>query len=217
MSRIDAHDGRKTLLLPGMGADSGMYGQADYRHLTWVDFVDWPVYQGEKTIEAVARRVIGEYGITGDAIVGGCSLGGMVAVEIAKILNLRKVILIGSTAHPKAINPMLMKLSGFAHLAKVNHLQWIAGKINRSGDNLFLTMFEKADGRFMKAMCQAVCRWRGIDGYRCDIRRIHGARDRVIEPPSRGATIIPYAGHLLPMTHGKIVARFIEQHTAFHR
>ena len=196
-----------------MGADSNMYPPAHYRHLSWVDFVNWPAYRGETTIEAMAERVIGEYYITADAIVGGASLGGMVAVQIAKMLKIRRVILIGSTAQSKDINPTLMKLSGFAHLAHVALLQWIAGKLNHSGNNLFLSMFENADGEFMKAMAQAIPRWTGIGGYRCEIRRIHGARDRVIFPPASSAAIVPDAGHLLPMTHGEIVARFIAQHT----
>jgi pimeloyl-ACP methyl ester carboxylesterase len=205
----------RTIILPGMGADSGMYPKAYYRNLPGVDFVDWPVYEGEKTIAAVARRVIEEYNITGNTIVGGSSLGGMVAVQIAKVLNLDRVILIGSTTRSSDVNPALMKLSGFAHKAPVAGLQWIAGKINGSAKNLFLAMFQKSDGRFMKAMAQAICQWRGMDGYRCDIRHIHGARDRVIFPPARDATIIPTAGHLLPMTHADEVSRFLARHTAF--
>jgi pimeloyl-ACP methyl ester carboxylesterase len=204
---------RKTILLPGMGADSNMYPKTLYRHLSGVDFVDWPPYQGETTIPALARRMIDEYGITPACIVGGASLGGMVAVEIARLLNSDRVILIGSTTHTGAIQPALMRLSGFAHLAHVAQLQWLAGKVNRGGNNLFLSMFEKADGDFMKAMAQAIVHWRGMDGHRCHVHHIHGARDKVILPPSRGATIIPDAGHLLPMTHAGIVARFIERHT----
>lgn len=205
---------RKTILLPGMGADSNMYPQSQYGHLAGVKFVDWPPYQGEKTIQAVARRIIDEYHITGDVVIGGSSLGGMVAVEIAKMVALKTVILIGSTTHPNALNPVLMKMSGFAHLAHVDHLQWLAGKINRSGRNLFLSMFQRTNGEFMKAMAQAICTWRGIDGYRCRVCHIHGAKDRVILPPPWPATIVPSAGHLLPMTHGDLVARFIEQHCA---
>ena len=210
------HGMRRTIILPGMGADSGMYPRAHYRHLPWVDFVNWPSYNGEKTIEAVARRVIDEYHITANTIVGGSSLGGMVAVQIATILHIGKVILIGSATRSTDVNPALMKFSGFAHKAPVERLQWVAGKINVSGKNLFLAMFEKSDPGFMKAMAQAISQWRGIDGYRCEICHIHGARDNIIFPPARGATIIPDAGHLLPMTHAGEVARFIHQHTTFH-
>lgn len=206
---------RKTIIMPGMGADSGMYPRVHYQHMSGVDFVDWPPYQGETTITALARRMIDEYKISSACIVGGASLGGMVAVEIARLLNSDRVILIGSTTHKAAIHPALMRLSGVAHLAHVSQLQWIAGKINRSGENLFLSMFENADGDFMKAMAQAICHWRGMDGHRCRVHHIHGASDKVILPPSRGATIVPGAGHLLPMTHGDVVARFIHRHTVW--
>ena len=74
-------------------------------------------------------------------------------------------------------------------------------------------MFEKADGRFMKAMVQAMGTWRGYEGRRFSVRHIHGADDKVIFPPAHGAVVVPRAGHLLPMTHARLVARFIARHS----
>lgn len=45
------------------------------------------------------------------------------------------------------------------------------------------------------------------------VYHIHGANDRVIFPPVRGALVIAGAGHLLPMTHAGLVARFIARHS----
>ncbi len=208
-------DMRKTFILPGMGADAGMYPQAHFGHLPWVTFVNWPDYRGERTLEESARRVIAENGITRHDIVGGASLGGMIAAEIARLLGIDRVILIGSTAHPKTINPFLLKASRIAGLAHVDHLQWLSRKINKSGDNLFLSMFETADGRFMRAMARAMGQWGGCGCGRArfSVRHIHGANDKVIFPPPRGAVLVPDAGHLLPITHAKQVARFITRHT----
>ena len=97
---------RKTFILPGLGADGGMYSPAFFGHLSWVTFLDWPDYHGETTLEALARRVAADNGMTRHDIVGGASLGGMVATEIARLLDMDRVILVGSTAHPQGHQPL---------------------------------------------------------------------------------------------------------------
>ncbi len=73
------------LILPGMGATAAMYNGLKHKLGFRVNFLNWPEYRGEKTYAEVARRVIEEEKIgTGD-VVGGSSLGGMVALEIAQM------------------------------------------------------------------------------------------------------------------------------------
>lgn len=201
----------KTLILPGMGADSAMYPVEHYQHLRNVTYVDWPAYKDERTIRELSLRVIDEYGIASDMIVGGSSLGGMVAVEIAKILGVRTVILIGSATTPDKVNPVLKMFGRLSSIAPFDFLQLLAGRVNIAGDNDVVNMFQRSDTRFIKAMCKAIFRWDGIGKYRCAIRHIHGRLDTVIYPPDNGAEIITQGGHLISMTHGKEVAAFIER------
>jgi hypothetical protein len=65
-----------------MGATSAMYNGLRHKLPFKVDFVNWPVYHGEKSYAEVAQRVIDENEITAQDIVGGSSLGGMVACRI---------------------------------------------------------------------------------------------------------------------------------------
>lgn len=204
----------KTLILPGMGADSAMYPKKYYTYLSGVRFADWPEYHGEQTIRALALRVIDEHDITADMIVGGSSLGGMVAIEIAKIIDVKKVILIGSATGAEMINPGLRMLSMFSNIAPFTLFQILAGKLNNSGSNVVLSMFHRADCRFVRAMCSAIFTWDGIAEYRGEICHIHGRRDLVIYPPEGNAEIITDGGHLISMTHGALVADFIDRSIA---
>ena len=96
----------KTILLPGMGANSKMYPVEKYSILQDVVFADWPKYNGEETLEAMAQSIIHHYDISSEMAVGGSSLGGMVAIEIAKLTDIKHVILIGSARNPENINPL---------------------------------------------------------------------------------------------------------------
>ena len=98
-------------LLPGMGATDAMYNGLKHKLGFKVNFLNWPEYRGEKTYADVARRVIKENDIGADDVVGGSSLGGMVALEIAQLLNPKSVVLLGSAANRKEVQPMLSLLS----------------------------------------------------------------------------------------------------------
>ena len=91
-------------MLPGMGADSSMYPAKYYDQLTEVNFIDWPEYSGEKSIEEVAEKIIEIHRPENDKIIGGSSLGGMVAIQVAKMVNIKRVLLVSSTINSSNIN-----------------------------------------------------------------------------------------------------------------
>lgn len=203
-----------TYILPGLGADATMYGSA-FRTLKDVHYADWPHYNNEKSIKDVAIKLIDQYAINPSDIVGGSSLGGMVASEIAKYIEVRKIILIGSTLTPKSINPILKKLSVLSEIAPIHLMQTLAGKTSEIiKNNVWKTLFKmfgKANGAFIQAMCKAIFEWDGNPTPKCACAHIHGAKDHVIYPPQTAATIIDDAGHVIAMTHEEEVAEFIKQ------
>lgn len=199
----------RKIILPGMGADSSMYSGDIYTNLSGVTYADWPTYNGEKSIEEVAQRVISEHRITSADIVGGSSLGGIVALEIAKKLKISTVILIGSTTSPSGINPILKSVRGFAKFTPLDLFKSLAMTFNPG--NKVIEMLDRADSDFVKEMCRAVFLWKGLENYNGTICKIHGEKDQVIYP-DEDAEIIPNGGHLIAMTHGKDVAEFIKQY-----
>jgi surfactin synthase thioesterase subunit len=193
-----------------MGADATMYGSA-FRILKDVRYADWPHYDNEKSIKDVALKLIDQYKINSSDIVGGSSLGGIVASEIAKYIELRNIILIGSTLTPESISPILKKLSVLSEIAPINLIQTFAGKANVITKNKFLKMFGNVNSAFIKAMCKAVFEWDGNPAPQCACSHIHGAKDVVIYPPKTGATIIGDGGHLIALSHEDEVVEFIKK------
>lgn len=102
----DANPNPMIYILPGMGADSGMYSGA-WRALPEARFVDWPDYQGEGSLEEVAERIVGQYEIRDGAILVGSSLGGMVACEIARLRSVDQLVLIGSAKKKEEVSDLL--------------------------------------------------------------------------------------------------------------
>lgn len=201
----------KTIILPGMGANSNMYPSIIYHKIQNTEFINWPNYDAEKTLKEVAEKLIKKHKIESYFTIGGSCLGGMVAIEIAKIANIKKVILISSATNPDFINPLLQKLSNLAKFTPVEIIQFLTGKVNKKLSNEVLSMFEKSNGRFIRAMCKALFIWEGLNSYDCEVFQIHGEKDMVIIPPKKNVEIIANGGHLISMSHADEVAIFINK------
>lgn len=196
-----------------MGADSKMYADSAYDSLSWVEFSDWLPYNGEKSIAEIAERIIDEKNISENQIVGGSSLGGIVAAEIAKKIKIERLILIGSTLTPRNINPVLKNLSGLAEIAPIHLIQAFAGKVSLSFESKLFEMFSKSESDFIRTMCKAVFEWDGNTKPNCQVFHIHGAKDKVISSPDNGADIIDDGGHLIAMSHSRMVSEFLKNNT----
>src|SRR3978361_1183825 len=85
----------KIFLIPGLGADCRIYKHIDLQgydvvHIEWVDS------DKDNTLNTYAQKLIDKYDIDTGSIVIGNSLGGMIAMEISKKIELNKTILISS-------------------------------------------------------------------------------------------------------------------------
>jgi hypothetical protein len=84
---------RKIFLIAGLGADTRIFNNIDLGDND-VTPVDWIEPNQHDTLVTYSQKLIHQYNITANSIVIGNSLGGMIAVEIAKLIPLNKVILL---------------------------------------------------------------------------------------------------------------------------
>jgi pimeloyl-ACP methyl ester carboxylesterase len=196
---------KKWFLLPGMGATSAMYDALRPEIEFEVNFLDWPAYRGEPTYRDVAKSVIGEYDISDGDIVGGASLGGMVALEIAKLIKPKAIVLLGSAINRREVQSMLSVLAPLAAAAPISLMQCIAGKQH----SLVAKMFSQSDPEFIRNMCLYLPSWPGYSEPDEVLFRLHGRKDRIIPCPAAGVTVVEDAGHLLAITHSQKVAVFL--------
>lgn len=190
-----------------MGANSAMYDILNKRLQFEINFINWPKYIGEKTYSAVAEKIIEEHGIKDNDIVGGSSLGGIVALEIARQGKLKAVVLIGSALRQAEVCGILSLLAPLTSITPISFIQLLSGK----HENVITKMFAEADPEFVRAMCQYLPKWVGNADESVPIFRIHGGKDRIIPCPKTGCEIIANAGHLLAITHAKECADYLNK------
>ncbi len=162
----------KWYLLPGMGANSSMYDALRCEIEFEINFINWPKYRDEKTYSETAKRVIEENNIEDGDIVGGSSLGGMVAVEIARQKRLKAIMLIGSAISPAEVQGILSLLAPVTAITPISLIQILIGK----HENIITKMFAEADSDFIRAMCQYLPKWSGVANTSAPLFRIHGQK-----------------------------------------
>jgi hypothetical protein len=179
---------------PGMGATSSMFGEL-WRKEFDGQFHDWPEWRGETSITDIAKRIIEEHKIeSGDTVIG-TSLGGIVACEIANLIDLERVVLIGSAKSKEEINRILSTLHPLIDLAPIPFIQMSSGKL----PNDLAEMFSHSDPAFIRNMSKAIFAWEGFDSE-VPVLRIHGTKDLVI-PNTKETNHEIDGGQLIAMTH----------------
>lgn len=160
---------RKVYLISGLGADSRLFKNIKLPASCEVILVDWHIPASDDTLTTYAQSIVKQYDIQDISTVIGVSLGGMISVEIAKQVNLDKVILISSIKTDseapwyfnffrnlpvyKAIPGKLMTHVGFL-------VKPMFGKMAPDDLALFKSMLSNSSPVFLKWAMQAVLYWK---------------------------------------------------------
>jgi len=191
----------KAYLIPGLGADSRIYNNIVIDGYELIK-IDWIEPAKTDTLKSYAQKLILQYNIAPISIVIGNSLGGMIAIEIAKILPVKKVILISSIktideapayfsffrALPvyKIIPGKLMTSMGFG-------IRFMFGKMNEADNRLFIDMLENSSPKFMKWAMYALLHWDNKT-ILSNVTIITGDKDKVFDYRRIGDPVIVKGG-----------------------
>lgn len=209
---------RKIFLISGLGADTRLYNNIDL-HEHEVVPVDWIEPHITDTLSTYAQKIIFQYNIQLGSIVIGTSLGGMLAIEIAKQLPINKVILISSI---KTINeaPWYFKL--FKNIPAYKLLpdnsisklgffiKPIFGHFTEQDAWLFKDMLKKSSPVFVKWAMRAVLKWDN-QTIPPNVYHIIGDRDRVFSYKRiSNATVIKGGTHIMVFDKAKQINKTLK-------
>ena len=208
------------ILFSGMGADERVFAaqRAEFPNLlvpAWID------PRPRESLAEYARRLAARIDPKCPCVIGGASFGGMAAIEVARHLNARACVLIGSVRSPEQF-PMALRAArggaGAAAFAPFELACWLAwvhvpmfGWCSSPATRAFLRQAADADARFLRWAAWAVFTWRPVP-LDLPVFHIHGGRDRIL--PCRHVRpdqIIADAGHVLSVSHPRELNDFLRQ------
>ena len=215
---------RQVYCISALGADERIFGR-----LQWQDcelhFLSWIAPEINETMEAYARRMCAQIRHEHPILIG-VSFGGMMCIEIAKIIEADRVILISSIKTKDEL-PAWLKLVAVLNLHRfipILSWQYFSGlKIFDSIENYFLGAGDDAEKQlameFRHNIDPAFLRW-SIDHILNwnnrwappGVSHIHGTSDRIF-PVTRvhASHSVRGAGHFMVYSHAGEVSDTLNQ------
>lgn len=170
----------------GLGADESVFEKLDFTNYTTY-FIKWEPIVEDITIAEYAKQLVCQIEDK-EPILLGLSFGGMIAIEIAKQIETKMVIIISSIKTRKEIPPYY-RFAGKLNLHKLVSAK-ILQKANRISEYLFgaKTLYEKllleqvlhkTDPHFLKWAIDKIVKWEN-ETYPSNLCHIHGSKDRIL-------------------------------------
>ncbi len=210
------------VLIPGLGTDQRLF-EPQRVISARVEALGWIEPEAGEPLDRYAARLAATID-PGEAplYLGGVSLGGMIALEMARHLPVRGVFVIGGARTgqdlPAWLRGMRHPLSILQPWAVEAAVRVISPRV-KFGDalssdqaDLLRTMLREMPGKTLKWQCLAASRWELGDPPDVPIHTIHGREDPVLRRDGyKVDEYIEGAGHLINLTHAQRVNAFIEE------
>ena len=213
----------RLLLIPGLGVNHRLFHhqRAAFPDLIVPDWID-PIPR--ETLAAYAKRLASTITHDGPLVVGGVSFGGMLALEMARHLNAKNIVLIASSRSATPIRPLLRCAERCARSipsALIASSMFLApavlgrgGGVPKAERALLAEMVRDVSIPLLRWGARAIMEWPGCSDPPAPVRHIHGDRDWVI-PHTRLAPapdlLIRGGPHVLNLSHPREINAYLAE------
>jgi pimeloyl-ACP methyl ester carboxylesterase len=206
--------------ISGLGVDERAFQrihlppQFETRHIKWIE----PLRK--ESLPGYVKRLAEQIDTTNDFVLIGLSFGGMIAIEISKILSPRKVILVSSITRRKYL-ARLFRIAGFFRLNRlipgrlIKNPNWLIYRlfgVSKPRDKeLLREILKDTSPQYISWAIHQILTWKN-KFTPPQLFHIHGEKDHLL--PARGFQpnkMVAGAGHLMVYTHAGEVNRFLEE------
>lgn len=177
---------KNVYIFSGLGADKRVFQDMDFSFCN-ATFVEWITPLVSENIENYATRIISQIKHESPILIG-LSFGGMMAVEVAKLIETEKVILIASAKNQKEI-PIYYRFAGKLKLHKLLPVKllkmsnlfsfWFFGIENNEDKNVFRAVLKDTNENFLRWAIDVIVTWTNTAEVK-NIVHIHGTEDRIL-------------------------------------
>jgi hypothetical protein len=209
----------KIYLIPGLGADKRVFKYLKLPAQTFC--INWIKPGRKETLQDYCRRLVEVNQIEKGQIFIGLSFGGIVAIELARIIAAKDVIIISSVKNRKEL-PLLFRLAGKIYLHKLLPYQLLKkpsfllrlafGPISDKDYDLLKKIVADTDLRFLKwAINQVILLPADISAE--NIIHIHGSSDRIFTKHFiKNYISIENGGHFMVVNLADEISSIINQY-----
>ena len=203
--------------ISGFGADERVFAKLNFGE-NEVHFIPWKIPEKSETLESYAHRMIEDIHHPNPVLLG-LSFGGMMSIEMAKIISVEKIIMISSikTFHEK---PLYMRLAAKTHLNKMIPLRpysflerienYNLGVHNEEEKKLVREYRQHINLQYNQWAIGEILNWKNEWSPK-NLVHLHGGSDHIFPVKNIKADfIIPGGGHLMLMNKAEEVNEILK-------
>jgi pimeloyl-ACP methyl ester carboxylesterase len=205
-------------MIPGSGTDKRMYAP-QLERFPDMEIPEWlPPLEKKETLDSYANRLAATIDTSSPFILGGVSLGGMIAQQIALQLKPVAVLLIASCSNAHAI-PLRFRVAGrfirwLPNFIVKIMLLWMSFIVRLATSfrhkTLYAQMLKELSPDLVRWQSGASTEWALKTALTMPVFQIHGAKDAIIPIKKiKPDIIIEDGGHLINVTHADDINRLI--------
>jgi hypothetical protein len=207
-------------LISGLGADKRVFSKLVFSASHVIKHIEWISPISNEDLSSYARRLSRQINEAEPLCLVGVSFGGMIAVELNKVMKPLQTIIISSASTDDQI-PWYYKIVGrlkIYTLVPVKILKaptaltfWFFGTKTKEEKCLLTHILKDTDGRFLKWAISKITNWDQkliLKG----IYQIHGAADRIFPAASIKADLeVRNGGHLMVYSKHDIITSILAE------
>ena len=177
---------KRIFIFSGLGTDERVFKYLKFPGCD-VSFIKWIVPLQSETLPEYAKRLLQQID-SAKPILIGLSFGGIVAIEVSKLIETEKLILIASAKTRKEV-PFYYRIAGKLNLHKLipacilKHQNfasnWLFGLQTVEDKQLLGEILNDTNPNFLKWAINAIVKWENQTQVK-NVIHIHGTSDRIL-------------------------------------
>jgi pimeloyl-ACP methyl ester carboxylesterase len=204
--------------LGGLGVDERVFSAINSFLEKPITPIKWIAPHQKETLQEYAARMATLIPSQEEISIIGVSFGGMVAIEVSKLIKVKKLILISSAASkfeiPRALR--LIGLSGLFQIIPEKYInppfpltKWYFSVKTQASILLLKGIINETDTKFTKWAINAMAAWQNV-AIPENLIRIHGQKDRLL-PPIKNISyrVVKNGGHFAVIEDAKEIASIL--------
>ncbi len=205
-------------LISGLGADERVFKNINFKNVN-PKFIKWIPYQNKESLQEYCNRLAEQILDRSDVVLLGVSFGGIIAIELSKIIKTKKIVIISSikTDSEKPYLYSIIRKSNILNLIPPKFLNLysfiipILFGVTSVEDKILLKDFIKnTDGSFIKWALNHILEWENQHLPK-NLIHIHGDQDKFFPIKLISDTIpISHAGHFMILNKHEEISSILE-------
>lgn len=206
--------------ISGLGADERVFKKLAVADVNFI-YLPWVTPSDKDTVASYAAKMAATIPEK-DPIILGLSFGGMLGVEIAKIMPVKKLFLISTakTKHELGEDPGIVRFLIKYKLIPFGILKYFPNRLfythfgaeTTEEKQMLAGILRDTDTFFLKWALKAILSWRS-DTYTSSYVQMHGTADKVISPQYVNPDFWIEGGtHIMIFSMAEQINKLIEQH-----